>query len=421
MLKPSSLQLISLCGLCMGLHAQEATSAISIPITISGDIRATNKQPDEDGPTSPAVGFRAVLSPTLRITQHWFLYAALDAHSSNYFAYPTAAYDDDEKSVQLDWMQAFIGYTNTVSKASILIKAGQLSSAFGAFPIDYDEAKMPLIDAPPLYTTPLPLRPDQLPCGVSDVLTQTYASEVEYDCGGSTRDRYGLTPVTLYGLPGFETELAISRVDARLQITNSSPVNPHPLTSDSQYLQWTAGGGYSFHDGLHLGVSAFRGPYLDRILDPWLPAGANIRNFAASGKGIDAEWSSGPWSVTGEWQHFHFDLPGFFVSPSESAGYFQIKRIISPRVYLAARASAEHFGRIQDTYGVIANQFAGPLQIYEVTFGCRLNRHQVLKIGSNWTNHDSWEASGWSWPQATGYGFEAQLVTSITAVSKVLR
>jgi hypothetical protein len=412
-------QLGCLLCLCVGLCAQEATSSISVPITVSGDVRATNTPAGEDAQTNPAASFRAVLSPTLQLTRHWFLYAALEAHSSNYFAYSTGS--DDEEPVQFELMQAFIGYTNMLSRASILVKAGQLSSAFGAFPVEYDDSKMPLVDAPPVYTTGLPLRPDQLPCGVNDILAQTYGSEIDYRCGGSARERYGVTPVALYGLPGFEVELAIARVDARLQITNSSPVNPQGLTSGNQHAQWTAGGGYAFHGGLHVGASAFRGPYLDGSLGHLLPAGTSVRDFVASGQGIDAEWSKGRWSVAGEWQHFRFELPGFLVSPSEDAGYGQVKRILSPRVYLSARATAEHFGRIQDSHGASASQFAGPLQIYELAVGYRLNRQQLLKVGSSWTNRNYWEANGWWWPQATGYVFEAQLVTTVTAVSKIFR
>jgi hypothetical protein len=419
MLRRSSVHLGCLLCLCIGGRGQEATTAISIPITVSGDVRATTAPSGDDDGTNPAAGFRAVLSPTVQLTRHWFLYAALEAHSSNYFAYPTGSYDDGP--VQFQVMQAFAGYTSTLSKASILIKAGQLSSAFGTFPVEYDDAKMPLIDAPPLYTTTLPLRPDQLPCGVNDVIGQSYGSEIEDHCGGSVRERYGLTPVALYGLPAFEAEVAISRVDARLQLTNSSPASPQALTSDSQHLEWTAGGGYALRGGLHIGASAFWGPYLDRNLDPILPAGTSVRDFVASGKGIDAEWSKGRWSIAGEWQHFRFGLPGFLVSPAEDAGYGQIKRIISPRIYLSARATAEHFGRIQDNHGASANQFEGPLQIYEMTFGYRLNRQQLLKIGSSWTDHNYWEVNRWSWPQATGYTFEAQLVTSVTTVSKIFR
>jgi hypothetical protein len=402
---------------CFRAAGQEASSGFSVPLTVSGDVRYQQTHPNESGAgNSTEGGFRAVLYPTIKLNAHWFAYSALEVHSSRYFPYGTGS--EENRPVQFDLMQAFVGYTTTVSKASLLVKVGQLSSAFGVFPLDYDDAKMPLIDAPPVYTTPLPLRPDQLPCGVNDILGQKYGSEVEYHCGGQDRERYGMAPVTLFGLPSAEAEISVERLDARLQLTNSSPVNPHGLTSESQSTQWTAGAGYTLPGGLHIGVSGFRGRYLDKTLDPLLPSGTTIRHFPASAVGADAEWSRGSWALQGEWQHFHFDLPNLSVGPSENAVYGQVKRIISPRLFLGMRATAQHFGRIQGGVAGSPVQFSGPQQVYELTVGYRLNRQQLLKVGGRWTNRSSWSASGWFWPETQGYTFEAQLVTSLTAVSK---
>ncbi|HEX6546365.1 MAG TPA: hypothetical protein VF023_08670 [Bryobacteraceae bacterium] len=398
---------------------QEAASGVSVPVTLSGSSRAVWAPSEEGGEErSAAAGFRAVLSPTLKLGSHWFAYAALDVHSSKYFSYYS---EYDEQPVETKLMQAFVGYSTRLSGASVLVKAGRLSSAFGLFPIEYDDAKMPLIDAPPLYTNYLPLRPDQLPCNVNDILRQTYGSEVEYGCGGQGVERYGMAPVSLFGLPAVEVETSFSRIDGRLQITNSSPANPQSLTAGGQFVQWTAGAGYTLPGGLHLGVSGFRGPYLDHDLNSLLPPGKTIRDYPASAIGIDAEWSRGAWSLEGEWQHYRFALPGFSVSPSENGAYGQAKWIVSPRLFLAMRASALHFGRIQDSSGLNANLFAAPQQVYEVSAGYRLNRRQLLKFGAGWTNGNSWAVGNWLWPQTNRYQLEAQLVTSFTAISKAFR
>ena len=280
---PNRFAFLIVCALCAcpGMRGQEETvSGISLPITISGAARAVRTSPVENsGESSTGAGLRAVLSPTLRLGPHWFVYSAFDVHSSKYFTYSTGS--NENQLVQFQLMQAFVGYSTTVSRASLLIKAGRLSSAFGLFPIEYDDAKMPLINAPPLYTGYLPLRPDQLPCGVKDILAQTYGSEIENHCGGSDRERYGMTPVSLYGLPAVEAELSLFRLDARLQMTNSSPANPRALTSGGQSAQWTAGAGYTLRGGLRLGVSGFRGAYLEGNLAPILPAGKTIRDASS--------------------------------------------------------------------------------------------------------------------------------------------
>ena len=412
--------LICVLVLDLRVRGQEAESGVSLPITVSGNTRAAWTAPAEDNEgNSTAAGFRAVLSPTLKFGSHWLAYSAIDVHSSKYFYYETGS--EENQPVQFELMQAFVGYSATFRKATVLIKAGQLSSAFGLFPVEYDDSKMPFIDAPALYTDYLPIRPDQLPCGVKDVIGQTYGSEIDYHCGGSDEERYGVVPASLYGLPAVEAEISISRLDARLQLTNSSPANPRALTASGQAAQWTAGSGYTLPGGLHLGVSGFRGPYLDRILTPLLPAGKAARDFPAWGIGGDAEWSRGRWAVEGEWQHFHFELPGFSSSPSESGAYGQAKCILSPRLFLAVRATAQHFGRIQDSSGNSAEQFAGPQQVYDFSVGYRLNRQQLLKIGGSWTNRNFWSADNWAWPHSDHYLLEAQLVTSFTAVSRAFR
>jgi hypothetical protein len=69
----------------------------------------------------------------------------------------------------------------------------------------------------------------------------------------------------------------------------SSPIaNPHGLFSDSQHPQWTAGGGYTFAHGLHLGVSGFSGPYLDNSVKPLLAINTNLQSFGATAFGVDA-------------------------------------------------------------------------------------------------------------------------------------
>lgn len=415
---PKRILLLALCTLCICAFAigQETSPGISIPVTISGDVRQSHESGES---ASVSAGFRAVVSPSLRFGPHWFAYAALDTHSSSYFPYEVGAEADGLVRVEL--MQAFIGYIRSSSRSSFLIKAGQISSAFGLFPIDYDDFKMPLINPPLAYTANLPLRADQVPCGVEDIIWQTYDSGVAYHCGGSTAGRYGLTPVTLYGLPSIEVQMSVSRFDGRLQITNSSPVNPHGLFSESQRAQWTAGGGYTFAHALHIGASGFRGPYLDSNLIPLLPRNTTLSSFPATGMGIDANWSRGDWSARGEWLHFRFGVPRFVESPSQSAAYLEVKRIVSPRIYAAGRVNFENFGPIEDQAGLTGTHSARPEQLYELAIGFRLNRQQLLKVGAGWQHGDAWSSTGAYWPKADGHTFELQLVTSFTAVSKAFQ
>jgi hypothetical protein len=397
----------------LGALSQEANSGISVPVTISGNARITRSSGDG---SSGSGGFRVLLSPSLRLGSHWFAYSVFGAQSSSYLSYSTGL--DKDQAVRSTFIQAYVGYKADFHSASLLVKAGRLASAFGLYPLEYDDAKSPFIEPPPLYTVNLLLRPDQLPCNLSDMLRQSYDGDIQFHCGGSSAERYGMVPATLYGIPGVEAQLSWNHLDARLQLTNSSPANPQSVLSRSQFAQWTGGGGYSARGGLHVGMSGFRGPYLDHILNPLLPTGKRLADFSASGIGVDAQWSGGPWALEGEWQRFRFGVPGFLESPTNQGAYVQVKRIVSPRVFAAIRASVQQPGGATDAAGRAASQIDSRQQTAEFVLGYRINRLQLLKSGFSYVNRNDWSSSNKYWPPEHRFGLEFQLVTSLNALSK---
>jgi hypothetical protein len=408
-----------LCAAVSGAMGQESNYGVSVPVTVTGNLLYTNAKQTDDYrlSTGSAAGFRAVASPTVNMGEHWFAYSALHLYSSSY--YTGSAYRN-ERAIGFDLMQAFLGYATKIGQTSVLFKAGRLSSAFGLGPIEYDDAKMPLLAPPRVYTSLINLRPDQLPCGTSDLLWQRAGGDIDFHCGGSDEEGYGLAPVTLYGLPGFETEISSHRMDVRLQVTNSSPANPQGLTSRSQSPQLTVGAGYTLPGGLHVGISEFRGAYLDRSVASTLPTGRTIRDYRASGLGADFQWSHGGWSTEGEWQRFHFALPGFAVSPNIYAGYAQAKRILSPRVFVAARVGFERFGRVVDRDNRETPHFQPAQNNYEIAAGYRVNRRQLIKGG--FAFGDTGLPSDGRWASSRlANKVEVQLVTELSAVSRAFR
>jgi len=397
--------------LAIAVRAQDGNLGISVPVTISGGAMYTERpQLEEPDASRITGGFRAMLYPTLQLGSHWFAYAAIQARFTPYFYYD--AYDS-EHEWYLEAIQAFVGYAIRSEKSSVVIKAGRLSSAFGSFPLHYDDADNPLLDQPLSYIQTLTLRHDQLPCGVPDLLWQYYGS-VGFSCGGVPGSDNGLTPVTLYGLPGIQAEFSGHRVDARVQITSGSPANPLSLSHAPDYVQWTAGGGYTIRQGFRVGVSGFRGPYLDPSVASLLPTGTSVRDFPASGIGADVQWARGRWSATGEWQRFQFNYPNFAVSPSVTSTYAEVKRILTPRFYIAGRAGWLRPGSAADTTGVTTDQFAASMASYELGAGCWLNRHQLLKTSYEWMRIENLPGT-----HANVVGL--QLVTTFHALDRAFR
>lgn len=374
--------LLLLAVLPLPAFAQEADAGIAVPVSITGGALYSHRMQGDNPMAGPVDGaFHLSLSPSVKLSAHWFVYSSLQLRSTPFYYYD--AYDADH-NIDFQVVQAFLGYTRTYNSTTIIIKAGQLASAFGSFPLHYEDADNPLLDQPLSYATYIKVRPDQLACNVQDLAPWSGGYSLDYHCGGSQSESYGLTPVTLYGLPGAEIDLSAHKLDARLQVTNSSPANPQSLLSGSQHAQWTAGGGYSVLQGLRIGASAFEGPYLDHDVAALLPVGQTVGDFSAKGAGVDAQWARGRWSTSGEFQWFHFGYPNFPVSPSASFAYAEVKAVLTPRIYAALRIGEQRNSRVVDANQQSLQTFQPDQQSYEFAIGYRPNRWQLVKLGYEW-------------------------------------
>lgn len=378
--------LLAVGGAASNLEAQDAQYGVAVPFTISGGFLDTQRARYDD-PTAPRdfVGFRLLATPELKLGSHWYGYAALQVRSTPYFYQD--AYDSD-RTVDFDVLQCYGGYSQTWNHTAFGFKVGKLASAFGYFPLRYDDMQNPLLDQPLTYNYLL------LPPG----------------SGGS----YGLTPVTIYGLPGAEADFSWHRVDSRFQFTLSNPYNPRDFFQSGQHPQWTAGGGYTIRQGFRVGVSAYSGPWLVGSVASLLPPGLNVTNYPSSAVGVDAQFARGRWSTVGEWDRFYFSFPGLSNTPTLSIGYIEAKAIINPRWYAAVRANYQTdnhaiFAEVESPTTVFPNR-----QYYEVAVGFRPDRFQLLKVGYEWTHIENGEVNH-------DNVFGIQFVTTFNGLSKAIK
>ena len=317
--------------LCLvpGLRAQEANAGFDLRATVSTNVDYSRQLTEPPRSGDPVTGgFKAMLYPTWKISSHWSASAAVETHSRPFYydEFGTQGY-----GLKADILQAYVSYSQFWNNNSVVVRIGQLSSAFGSFLLRYDDAVNPLIDLPISYGY--------------------------YEGGAST-----------LGLAGAQVDATLGKLDLRAQFTNSSPANPRSVFAHDQYGNWTGGIGYTIQQGFRVGASAYHGPYLDRQFEFFFPGEAPPRTLPATAYGVDAQWARGHWNVYGEWQHFQFDyrrIPTF----REQAGYAEVRRVLTPRWYLAGRA-----GYIRPA------AFPGH-QVYEVAAGYRPNRLQLVKVG----------------------------------------
>jgi hypothetical protein len=83
--------------------------------------------------------------------------------------------------------------------------------------------------------------------------------------------------------------------------------------------------------------------------------------------GLDGRWAYDHWTVQGEWQGFVFP---YTVIPTyrEKAGYAELKKVLSPRWYVAARD------------GESRSKASGDMQSFEGAAGFRPGRLELVKV-----------------------------------------
>jgi hypothetical protein len=333
------------------LQGQEADSGLELRTTLSGMAAVSNLSEAAPRDGSPVLGgVRAVFYPTWKLNSHWAVSGAIQSYTRPYFQ---EQFNTQGYGAKADILQAHLSYTRYWGNRSLVVRAGQLSSAFGSFLLRYDDAANPLIGMPQAYG-------------------------------------YYYKPVTTLGMAGAQVDLTLNKLDLRAQFVNSSPANRRSVFDSDQYGSWTAGAGYTIRQGFRVGMSWNRGPYLHRQHRFFFRGEAPPRSLPEQGWGVDVQYGAGPWTVTGEWQHFFMPYKAI-PNVVQQMGYGEVRRVLHPRWYVAARPGYRR-----------ANAFPGE-NIVEAVAGYRPNRFQIVKAGF------------------TGAGryrtFTMQLVTSLDPIS----
>lgn len=353
--------LLALAACATARAQEEAASGVDVRATITGQFAASSlfTQPNVD--KSPAAaGMRAVVYPTLKLSDHWTATAAWQLYTKPYF-FDSFTWKDT--GAQGTLLQGTLNYSRVSEKGSLVTRAGVMSTAFGAFLLRYDDAENPVVDLP-----------------------QSYG--------------YYYEPVTSFAVLAAQIDGTRGRFDGRLQFANSSPANPRSALARDQYGNWAGGAGVTIRQGFRIGASGYRGPYLSRDYAYFFPGEANPNTQIAHGLGADAQWARGHWNVQGEFQRFAMPykrIPTF----REDVGYGEVRRVLHPRWYVASRI------------GYKSATFGGTTTRYEFAAGYRPGRHELIKAAYQLNHHNTGSI-------ANDNTFAVQFITTLHA-SRALR
>jgi hypothetical protein len=309
--------------------AQESSTGVELRATITGLFGASNELTEAPRSGAPVVGgFRTIFYPTWTISDRWFVSGAgqFSTRPFYYQDFSLAGY-----GAKGNILQVCLNYARIWDKASFVFRAGEMPTAFGLFPLHYDDTDNPLVDLP-----------------------------IEYG--------YYHAPVSIYAVTAAQIDLTKGKWDSRVQFANSSPANPQTPTAEDQYGNWVTGLGYTIKQGFHVGLSGYRGPYLDRHYDSSASEyNHKLSRYPATGLGVEVNWAHRHTNLEGEVQQFVMPNPS---GPEihESVGYGEVKQVLDARWYIAARA------------GYTSNHTAENAERVEAAVGFRPNRVQLVKI-----------------------------------------
>ena len=325
-------------------RSQEASAGVNLRATITAQTVVSNELTQAPRSGSPLVeGSRAVLYPTVKFSDNWFVSGAAQLYTRPYYyqSLTTAGY-----GARGNLLQATLNYSRVSDRGALLVRVGQMQSAFGAFLLRYDDNDNALVDIPPGYG-------------------------------------YYYSPISFLSVAGAQVDAARGKFDGRIQFANSSPANPRSLFAHDQYGNWAGGGGYTIRQGFRIGVSGYRGPYLDRHYAFYFPGEANPNKLPAHGLGFDGNLTHRHTTAYVELQKFVMTYT-LFPSFRESTAYGEIRQVLSPRWFVAAR------------YGYTSNSVTGKTHSIETSTAYRPDRYQLLKFsyeerqylpGSNTPDH----------------------------------
>lgn len=334
------LPLFVLLGIGQRAMPQEASKGVDIRATITAESVASNQLSNAPRSGSPIIlATRAVVYPTLKFSDNWFVTGAVQFATRPYFYedLSTAGY-----GAKGNLLQATLNYSRVSDRGSLVVRAGEMPTAFGSFMLRYDEASNPLVDVPAGYG-------------------------------------YYYAPVSFLGVTGAQLDGSRGKFDGRVQFANSSPSNPRSIFAKDQYGNWAGGAGYTIQQGFRIGVSGYRGPYLNRQSALFLPGEAKPSTLPAHGLGADAKWAHGHTWAFAELQKFfmpYTQMPDF----RESTAYAEVRQDISARWFAAAR------------YGYTSNSVSAKLHSVEAGIAFRPNRRQLFKVSYEEQRHQGYEA-----------------------------
>jgi hypothetical protein len=276
------------------------------------------------------------------------------------------------------------------------IHIGRIPPTFGAFARGAYGSSNMLIGYPLAYQYLTSLRSDALPATTAELLRMRGRGWLVNYSLGDTAPAPGLPVASAIH---WDTGVQVHGVSGLIEWTGSLTTGSlsNPRVRDNNGGRQVAGR-ILVHatPGLALGISAARGAFMDRGLQPVLTQGAQVDDAVQRAVGLDAEYSVGRFLGRSEVLWSEWTMPSPFTGGPlrASSALGEARYRLIPGVHVAARAERLGFGEVLS--GAAFEAWDAPVTRVEVGAGWSIQRNVMIKASwqRNWreagrVRHDS--------------------------------
>jgi hypothetical protein len=259
------------------------------------------------------------------------------------------------------------------------IQIGRLPPTFGVFGRGAYGSSNMLIGYPLAYQYLTSLRTDALPATPAELLRMRGRGWlVTYGLGNTAAGPGVPVANAIHWDTGVQVHGVSGVVEWTAAVTTGSLSNPR-VRDDNGGRQLAGRAVIHATPGLALGISAARGAFMNRALQPLLTAGAQVDDATQRAIGVDAEYSAGRFIGRGEvlWSKWILPTP-FTGGPLRASSVMAEARYrLIPGVHVAARAERLGFGDIWSDG--VREAWDAPVRRFELGAGWSVQRNVMLK------------------------------------------
>ncbi len=262
------------------------------------------------------------------------------------------------------------------------INVGRVPPTFGASARGTYGASNLLIGTPLAYQYLTSLRPDALPEVVDDLIRMRGRGWLSsFPVGNRNPDR-GMPLINSFR---WDTGVQVHGVNAWAEwtgsVTTGSLSNPR-VDDDNDGRQVAGRLVVRPLPAVAMGLSAARGAFLERSLEPMLGAERPVEDFRQQAVGGDVEYSLGRFLARGEVIRSYWTLPLVLtpdanLSLSATAVLAEARYRILPGIHVAARGERLGFSRLPTAAGLEA--WEAPVRRFEIGAGYSILRNLMVK------------------------------------------